>query len=580
MASFSLVVWTILFVLSIDAVASFAATAATTVMASGSGNRNDAKSPNIIFHNNTHPIASLAQIPRIPASEFDPNLHYYHHYHHRTIGDAKGTVVTTYYESPVIVEGVLSKEACEKLTDDLVAECGRIEVTLQRKRKEAANQPPPKPKPSKLSKRDRRRNSKNNKTAAKDGEATTRSTATTTDMYTCSFLEAIDLVLGQSKHDDALLAFCEGLLSPELDQDNDNSLSSSSLQQRMEDVREQLFQQRSTTNRENGGDSEADATHHPIDPCWFRAYFPTEARPTDCVILAGEGATSTLHRDPLEWTGTNLCLDGTKVWRFVAPPLAVTAAALTSASASVENDGELGDYNCDEKCSDVAVIDGLLDSYRLDSIAWCDGNNDDEGDDPLTLSAGWQSDYSLFAHFHDGISSSALSELEEEKGTGHKLDVIARTAADVSRLQPDIPVGIDSVGNLDTNGESAKQRQPEDCVTVWSGVQKPGDMIVIPAHWWHQTYAMEASLAIASQRCGAERDSERVLRHILDTTTSSLGTSTIENSTSGEQLRDKPTEFLSILRSSSSSPQETVDRLFDYLASLREERRNDMTRQG
>ena len=592
MASFSFVVWTIQFVLSIDAVASFAATAATTVMASDSGNRNDAKDPNIIFHSDKHPVASLPQIPRIPASEFDPNLHYYHHYHHHTIGDENGTVVSTYYETPVIVEGVLSKEACEKLTDDLVAECGGIEVTLQRKRKEARIQPPPKSKPSKLSKRDRRRKSKKNKNAAKDGDATTTTTTTstaaaatttttTTDMYTCSFLEAIDLVLGESKHDDALLAFCEGLLNPELDQDDDNSSSSSSLQQRMEDVRERLFQQRSPTNRENGGDIEADASHHPIDPCWFRAYFPTEARPTDCVILAGEGATSTLHRDPLEWTGTNLCLDGTKVWRFVAPPLAVAAASVADA-APVENDSELGDYTCDEKCSAVAVIDGLLDSYRLDSIAWSDDNDDDESDDPLTLSAGWQSDYSLFAHFHDGISSSALSELEEKKGIGHKLDVITRSAADVDRLQPDIPVDIGSISDS-ANGESAKQTQPGDCVTVWSGVQKPGDMIVIPAHWWHQTYAMEASLAIASQRCGAERDSERVLRHILETTiTTSLGCSTMENSTPGEQPREEPNEILSSLRSSSSlssSPQETVNRLFDYLASLREERRN-MARQG
>jgi hypothetical protein len=569
MASFSFVVWTIQFVLSIDVVASCAATA-TTGVASASGNRNDTNGPNIIFHNDEHPIASLPQIPRVPASEFDPNLQYYH-----TIGDGNGNVVA--YETPVIVEGVLSKEACEKLTDDLVAECGRIEVTLQRKRNEARIQPPPKSKPSKLSKRDRRRKSKKNKdTAAEDGEATTTTTTTTTtDMYSCSFLEAIDLALGQSKHDDALLAFCEGLLNPELDQDDNNS--SSSLQQRIEDVREQLFQQRSPTNSENGGDnnnngeSEADATH-PIDPCWFRAYFPTEARPTDCVILAGEGATSTLHRDPLEWTGTNLCLDGTKVWRFVAPPLAA-AAASAAAAATMEHDCGLGDYNRDEKCSAVSVIDGLLEAYRLDSIAWSD-DNDDESGDPLTLSAGWQSDYSLFAHFHDGISSSALSELEEEKGTGHKLDVISRTAADVDRLQPDIPIDIGIIGTS-ANGESAEQKQTGDCVTVWSGVQKPGDMIVIPAHWWHQTYAMEASLAIASQRCGAERDSKRVLRHILETTTS-LG-STMEKNTS-EEPREEPSEFLSSLRSSSSSsslsPQETVDRLFDYLASLREEQRN------
>ena len=187
-------------------------------------------------------------------------------------------------------------------------------------------------------------------------------------------------------------------------------------------------------------DDTSQQQQQPVDLCWFRDYFPTEARPTDCVILAGEGATSTLHRDPLEWTGTNLCLDGTKVWRFVAPPLAAAMAAAALAEDSESSKSALCDSNGngdngygDENCSAVAVIDGVLDAYRLDSIAWGDADHKN-GDDPLTLSAGWQSDYSLFARFHEPISSNALSELEENKGTAHKLGVISGAASDIDRL--------------------------------------------------------------------------------------------------------------------------------------------------
>jgi len=470
------------------------------------------------------------------------------------------------YETPVIVEGVLSEEACEKLTDDLVTECGRIEVTLQRKRRAGST-----PSPPKKSKRERRRKSKkkdDDRYKEKKDASGREPTATTTDLYMCSFLEALDLVLGQSKHDDALLAFCEGLLDSPLDKDKssssqDSHLSSQpSLQKEMEKVREELFQQRSPKNRESSAsdtvNKEEITVSQPIDPCWFREYFPDEALPSDCVILAGEGATSTLHRDPLEWTGTNLCLDGTKVWRFVAPPLAV--AAVTAAENKDEFPiDELGD---EEGSSAVAVVDGYLDAYRLDSIAWGNGE-----DDPLTLSAGWQSDYSLFANFCDPISSNDLMKLEEKDGTKDKLDTITTVASDVDRLQPDIPV--------DIAGASTDEKvinPQEQYINIWSGVQKPGDMIVIPAHWWHQTYAMEASLAIASQRCGAERDSERVFRHILETTaTNSL--SSIKTEASNKE-REASFNILSSLRSKASSPQETVDHLFDYLSTLREERRN------
>jgi ribosomal protein L16 Arg81 hydroxylase len=52
---------------------------------------------------------------------------------------------------------------------------------------------------------------------------------------------------------------------------------------------------------------------------------------------------------------------------------------------------------------------------------------------------------------------------------------------------------------------------------IFAVVQKPGDLLIIPAYWWHQTYALEPSVAIASQRGGTQRDAKRVITHIFET---------------------------------------------------------------
>ncbi len=191
-----------------------------------------------------------------------------------------------------------------------------------------------------------------------------------------------------------------------------------------------------------------------------------------------------------EWTGTSLCLEGTKIWRFIAPPGA-------SSSSLSQKDGNLE--------SGVFQVDRALQSYRLPSTAW---------DDEIYLSSGWQSDMSLYAEISDDVpSAEELAMLEEEDGEDHKLSLIHDTASNLYSLAPSSDIPDTLCGNYDS-GDSSSTPLPLD---VWTVVQKPGDLLVIPAYWWHQTYAMEPSIAIASQRCGSERDASRVVKHVLET---------------------------------------------------------------
>jgi Cupin-like domain len=242
-----------------------------------------------------------------------------------------------------------------------------------------------------------------------------------TDVYEMDISTAIDYILFKSSHTDALWCFQEGLL---------DETSLQTIRQELQNAKESVF----------------------ADENWFQ-YFPHAVLPSDCVILAGEGSTSTLHRDPFEWTGTSVCLEGSKLWRFIEPP----------------NDN-------------VQVVDELLKSYRLPSTAW------DTTDVPL--SAGWQSDYSLYAKRHTSIPAARdLHDLD------HRDDYLEALASSPSLLEANV----------------------EHMQTVWSTVQQTGDFLIIPAHWWHQTYGIEPSIAVASQRC-SRKEARRVLQHMVDTT--------------------------------------------------------------
>ena len=158
--------------------------------------------------------------------------------------------------------------------------------------------------------------------------------------------------------------------------------------------------------------------------------------------------------------------------------------------------------------SGVESVDKLLDAYRLPSTAW-DNNDTNESQEPILLSAGWQSDFSLYEYRNEDKSIVPTAEqfaMMEEDNVMTKYSMMNTIASSIENLRP----------SQEMFATSKKIDQMEN-VTIWTVVQKPGDLLVIPAYWWHQTYALEPSLAFASQRCGLERDVPRVLSHIIDT---------------------------------------------------------------
>jgi hypothetical protein len=194
---------------------------------------------------------------------------------------------------------------------------------------------------------------------------------------------------------------------------------------------------------------------------WFD-YFPSNIRPSDAIILAGSGATSTLHRDPFEWTGMSICLEGIKIWRFILPP-------------SLEDGG-------------VSIVDGALSSYQLDSIAWeQDGGNEER--EPVAWSAGWQSDMSLFDF------DSIWLQMVDQTGLGCRRE-LELAGLDMSTLQPcngarnAFDVVAKSTGSL---------LQP----LFSTAIQQQGDFAAYSCSLLASNVAPVPSVAVASQRCSS-----------------------------------------------------------------------------
>jgi hypothetical protein len=337
-----------------------------------------------------------------------------HYYHsHKENGNP--------YETPVLVTNALSKDQREEISEKIQVELRGNTVDLQRKMK-----------------------------VVEEGVEHTE-----TDIYQVELEEAFGYLM-ESHHNDCFFCFCEGLL-----EDNEKF---DGVRETLQHAKESLF---NTGSSQDFDDQNVDLFQH----------FPDNAKPSDCLVAAGEGATSTLHRDPFCWTGTSLCIEGTKIWRFVAPP------------------GFAEEFDGKELESGVRLVDDALQSYRLPSVAW---DND-------YISSGWQSDLSLYSQRSDDLPSAEAFAMMEETNPMQKIEDLDHIASSLDILKPssEIPAELGPGGKYRTQ--------------IWTVVQNPGDLLVIPAYWWHQTYAAEPSIAIASQRGGSKRDTKRAVSHILDT---------------------------------------------------------------
>ncbi len=379
------------------------------------------------------------------------------------------------YKSPVLISGMCSPETVGSLAEELMDAYGGEIVQMQRKLKYEEDE--------KADNAATRSESKSRRNATNESKTKNPRYATTTEIYDIPLNESIDYMM-ESHHMDSFFAFCEGLLqnptttttitkattkTEQSKAKNTSKNPSDDLSCKLRNIREAPF-----PNQEN----------------WFD-YFPRSIQPTDALILAGAGATSTLHRDPFEWTGTSFCLEGTKIWRFVIPPL------------EEEEEGGGG----------VSVVDDTFHSYRLDSIAWEDG----EKGESIVLSAGWQSDMTLFESIQDGFPTAFEWATMEENSREEFSQKMEEVATSIMSISPSAEA-VDALNAIWKNKRmdaSSIGSSTETEVLFHTAIQQPGDLLIIPAHCWHQTYAPVPSIAVASQRCSANIDGANVVRHVL-----------------------------------------------------------------
>lgn len=156
--------------------------------------------------------------------------------------------------------------------------------------------------------------------------------------------------------------------------------------------------------------------------------FPSKIQPRQALIVSGKGARSFLHRDPFDWLGWNYLIAGRKLWVFLEP---------------------LSTYKDDlhEECRRLQAHETTPDAWAMEQF---------------NLAAGSVSDIDLF-----------------------------RDTASLNKFKAAASTNTDSL-----KGDNPSHRPREYTVEhqLPSGVrvrlqcrwQLPGELVLIPAHHWHQ----------------------------------------------------------------------------------------------
>jgi len=207
---------------------------------------------------------------------------------------------------------------------------------------------------------------------------------------------------------------------------------------------------------------------------WFKAikqYAPVH----DTLVVAGEGSTSPVVQCHA-FSKLLLCVDGSQLIRVV-PPIS-------------------------EQPNDL-LRDWASPTYME---AW-------QG---FPVSSGFRANpsHDLFAFRHRDVSYE-LAQLEkdssgETKQSNRYDQFFQHWAEDPNVFHPNFEVQ----GSTPTICPQGSQNHHD----LWhSTVLLPGDMVVVPPGWWYQTYNVEPSVTMSTQRCGGSRMASRFIHHALET---------------------------------------------------------------
>ena len=188
---------------------------------------------------------------------------------------------------------------------------------------------------------------------------------------------------------------------------------------------------------------------------------PPRVRPGLALVAAGLGARSSFHIDPFEWLGWNYCVSGAKVWTFFSGGGDEGVHAVPSLRFAEKAPVAWGGDQSEEALREV----GLLSSDRL------------------CLAVGYESEIDVYADLSEDVLVG-LAEASDED--------VAAAVGDCAVVREALGAGL----------------RVEVCV------QRPEELVVIPAGTAHMVVHGAGSVGVAGQHCNTANE-ERVGAHAL-----------------------------------------------------------------